>query len=77
MEPSIKTTQKWRFESSVDLSNSGVNWMARVMPVNKEEATNMVQKLSNDSLLLGDQQFTFDFVAVETKSQEPVFEMVA
>nr|PNR30500.1 hypothetical protein PHYPA_026816 [Physcomitrium patens] len=51
--------------------------MARVMPVNKEEATNMVQKLSNDSLLLGDQQFTFDFVAVETKSQEPVFEMVA
>ncbi|XP_024379513.1 kinesin-like protein KIN-12B [Physcomitrium patens] len=49
-------------------------------PLNKkeaaEEATNVVQKLSGDSLSLGDQQFTFDSVAGETESQEAVFEMV-
>lgn len=42
-------------------------------PLNKkeaaEEATNVVQKLSGDSLSLGDQQFTFDSVAGETESQ--------
>ena len=45
----------------------------RVRPLNQkeaaEDATNVVQKLSVDSLSLGDQQFTFDSVAGETESQ--------
>lgn len=65
---------------SVDPSESGVKVIVRMRPLNKkeaaEEATNVVQKLSGDSLSLGDQQFTFDSVAGETESQEAVFEMV-
>jgi hypothetical protein len=47
--------------------------IVRVRPLNQkeaaEDATNVVQKLSVDSLSLGDQQFTFDSVAGESESQ--------
>jgi len=45
----------------------------RVRPLNRkeasEDATSVVQKLSVESLSLGEQQFTFDSVAGETESQ--------
>lgn len=45
----------------------------RVRPLNKkeeaEEATHVVQKVSSNSVSLGDQQFTYDAVAGETESQ--------
>lgn len=52
----------------------------RVRPLNNkeaaEDATNVVQKLSVDSLSLGDQQFTFDSVASETESQVSILPFI-
>ena len=47
--------------------------IVRMRPLNKkeiaEEATQVVSKLSSNSLSLADQQFTYDAVAGENESQ--------
>lgn len=79
-DPAVGMTAVVTCPPSVDPSDSGVKVIVRVRPLNRkeasEEASSVVQKLSIDSLSLGEQQFTFDSVAGETESQQAVFEMV-
>ncbi|CAK9189601.1 unnamed protein product [Sphagnum troendelagicum] len=60
--------------------DTGVKVIVRMRPLNRkeeaEEASHVVQKLSSNSLLISDQQFTFDAVVGEGASQQAVFEMV-
>jgi len=54
-------------------ANSSWQVVVRMRPLNTkeeaEEATNVVQKLSSNSLLISEQQFTFDAVIGEDASQ--------
>ncbi|CAK9858991.1 unnamed protein product [Sphagnum jensenii] len=65
---------------SSEATDTGVKVVVRVRPLNNkeeaEEATNVVQKLSSNSVLISEQQFTFDAVIGEDASQQAVFEMV-
>ncbi|CAN5953645.1 unnamed protein product [Sphagnum jensenii] len=65
---------------SSEATDTGVKVVVRMRPLNNkeeaEEATNVVQKLSSNSVLISEQQFTFDAVIGEDASQQAVFEMV-
>jgi hypothetical protein len=54
-------------------ANSSWQVVVRMRPLNNkeeaEEATNVVQKLSSNSVLISEQQFTFDAVIGEDASQ--------
>ncbi|KAI5076831.1 hypothetical protein GOP47_0008896 [Adiantum capillus-veneris] len=60
--------------------DNGVKVIIRLRPCNQkeeaEEATQIVEKISLDSLSLADQNFTFDHVAGQESSQDAVFEIV-
>ncbi|KAH9577047.1 hypothetical protein CY35_01G194100 [Sphagnum magellanicum] len=74
------TTRKLRQLNENVPPDAPNNVVVRMRPLNtKEEAeedTNVVQKLSSNSLLISEQQFTFDAVIGEDASQQAVFEMV-
>ncbi|MCO5611484.1 hypothetical protein L7F22_065737 [Adiantum nelumboides] len=60
--------------------DNGVKVIIRLRPCNQkeeaEEVTQIVEKVSMDSLSLADQNFTFDHVAGQESSQQAMFEMV-
>eukprot|EP00250_Pteridium_aquilinum_P021326 c25089_g1_i1 orf=2-2848(-) len=60
--------------------DNGVKVIIRLRPLNQreesEEATQIVERISRDSLFLADQNFTFDYVAGQDASQQSVYEMV-
>ncbi|GAB4844042.1 TRAFAC class myosin-kinesin ATPase super [Ancistrocladus abbreviatus] len=65
---------------SFSSSDSGVKVIVRMRPLNKDEEGGemIVQKLSNDSLLINGQTFTFDSIADAGASQasEDIFQLV-
>ncbi|XP_075512067.1 kinesin-like protein KIN-12B [Primulina tabacum] len=62
----------------VNSSDSGVKVIVRVRPPNKneEEGPHVVQKISNDSLSIAGQTFTFDSIADFESNQMDIFQLV-
>lgn len=64
--------------SSCSSSDSGVRVVVRMRPLHKDEEDGevIVQKVSNDSLSIDGQTFTFDYVADTEATQQDIFQLV-